>query len=50
MNGLSEQWSEALASAPQRAAPGGLFELPEKAAGPIRYTRQPHPKGEAGKA
>ncbi len=49
MNGLSEQWSEALASAPQGPEPGWLIELREQAAGQFRSTGLPHRKVEAWK-
>jgi len=49
MSGLSEKWSESLASAPQGPAPGWLLELREHAAGQFRATGLPHRKVEAWK-
>ena len=49
MSGLAEQWSEALASAPQGPAPGWLLQLRERAAAQFRSTGLPHRKVEAWK-
>ena len=49
MNGLAEQWSDALTSTPQGAAPDWLRELRESAAGQFRAAGLPHRKVEAWK-
>jgi Fe-S cluster assembly protein SufD len=46
MNGLAEQWSDTLTSAPQGAAPDWLRELRESAAGQFRAAGLPHRKVE----
>ena len=49
MNGLKEQWSEALAAAPHGPAPAWLRDLRESAAGQVRAAGLPHRKVEAWK-
>ncbi len=49
MTGLTEQWSDALAAAPQEPAPAWLRELRENAVGQFRAAGLPHRKVEAWK-